>query len=213
MLKTRPPSEPLRLRPQPVFPPRRRGRAAASLYRPRRAARWSTARLIPAKTGAGEADLQARNLSFDNYTFLKQAASAQRLSRPTVAHRRAARELALYPNLNVDRPGWRGLLRDVRFRRALSLAIDRHEINQVVYFGLALEGQNTVLPAEPALSAGVRASAWAQFDLAEANRLLDELGLKQRGGDGMRLLPDGRPLEHRRRDRRRGHRADSTCCN
>ena len=31
-------------------------------------------KLIPAKTGAGEADLQARYLRFDDYTFLKQAA-------------------------------------------------------------------------------------------------------------------------------------------
>ena len=40
-------------------------------------------------------------------------------------------------------------MRDVRFRRALSLAVDRHEINQVIYFGLAIEGQNTVLPQSP----------------------------------------------------------------
>ena len=61
-------------------------------------------------------------------------------------------QLALYPNLNVNDPVWRRLLRDVRFRRALSLAINRHEINEVLYFGLAIEGQNTVLPQEPALS-------------------------------------------------------------
>ena len=40
-------------------------------------------------------------------------------------------------------------MRDVRFRRALSLAVDRHEINQAIYFGLAIEGQNTVLPQSP----------------------------------------------------------------
>ena len=58
-------------------------------------------------------------------------------------------QLALYPNLNVNDAVWRELVRDVRFRRALSLAIDRHEINQVIYFGLAIEGQNTVLPQSP----------------------------------------------------------------
>ena len=36
---------------------------------------------------------------------------------------------------------------------------------------------------------------WTQFDLAQANRLLDEIGLRERDDRGIRLLPDGRPLE------------------
>ena len=71
-------------------------------------------------------------------------------------------QLALYPNLNVDDPAWRSLVRDVRFRRALSLAVNRHEINQVIYFGLAIEGQNTVLPQSPLYEPAYR-SAWAQL--------------------------------------------------
>jgi ABC-type oligopeptide transport system, periplasmic component len=31
-------------------------------------------------------------------------------------------------------------MRDVRFRRALSIGIDRHMINRALYFGLALRG-------------------------------------------------------------------------
>jgi len=43
-------------------------------------------------------------------------------------------QIALYTlNLNAADPIWRALNRDVRFRRALSLAINRHEINQAVY--------------------------------------------------------------------------------
>ena len=49
-------------------------------------------------------------------------------------------------NEDLD-PVWRALLQDVRFRRALSLGVNRREINQVLYYGLAIEGQNTVLPA------------------------------------------------------------------
>ncbi len=76
----------------------------------------------------------------------------------------------------MTRPGGR-LVRDVRFRRALSLAIDRHEINQAIYFGLAIEGQNTVLPQSPLYRPEYR-QAWAEFDVAEANRLLDVIGLQ-----------------------------------
>ena len=37
--------------------------------------------------------------------------------------------------------------------------------------------------------------AWARYDLGEANRLLDLIGLTKRGSDDVRLLPDGRPME------------------
>ena len=82
----------------------------------------------------------------------------------------------------------------MRFRRALSLGINRHEINQVVFFGLALEGNNTVLPDSPLYRKSYR-SNWAQFDLDAANALLDEIGLDQRDDDGLRRLPDGRSLQ------------------
>ena len=76
-------------------------------------------------------------------------------------------QFALYPNLNVNDAVWRELMRDVRFRRALSLAVNRHEINQVIYFGLAIEGQNTVLPQSPLYQSAIsrrpgRATIWAR---------------------------------------------------
>jgi peptide/nickel transport system substrate-binding protein len=151
----------------------------------------ASSKIIPAKTGAGESDLQARYLTFDDYTFLK-AGEAENAYKVRLWRTGPGSQLALYPNLNVDDPAWRRLMRDVRFRRALSLAIDRHEVNQVIYFGLAIEGQNTVLPQSPLYRPKYR-SAWASYDIAEANRLLDELGLK-RSGD-LRQLPDGRPLD------------------
>ena len=153
----------------------------------------SDGKLIPAKTGAGESDLQARHLTFNDYTFLKQSekrnAKQVRLWETT----RGA-HVALYPNLNVADPGWRALMHDPRFRRALSLAIDRHEINQVIYFGLATEGNDTVHEKGPLYAEDYR-TRWARFDLDAANALLDEIGLLERNDEGIRLMPDGRPLE------------------
>ncbi len=150
------------------------------------------AALIPAKTAAGDADLQARGLSFENYTILKQA---EKRGGHHVRLWRSARgaELALYPDLNVSDGSWRVLLRDPRFRHALSLATDRHEINQVVYYGLALEGNDTVLPESP-LYRPDYAQLWANYDPAEANHLLDEIGLERDQG-GIRRMANGRPLE------------------
>ena len=149
--------------------------------------------LVPAKTGAGEADLQGRYLRMDNFTFLKSTAKRNGFDVRLWKTAKGA-HLALYPNLNTNDPEYRRLLRDVRFRRALSVAIHRYEINQVVYFRLVQESNNTVLAESPLFRPEYQGD-WTQFDLAQANRLLDELGLVERDDRGVRLLPDGRPLE------------------
>jgi peptide/nickel transport system substrate-binding protein len=149
-------------------------------------------KIVPVKTGAGESDLQARYLNFDNYTFLKQAAARNNYQVRLWVTGRGA-NFALFPNLTVADPVWRQVIRDVRFRRALSLATNRHEINVVVFYGLATEGNNTALKDSPLYDAKDQ-HAWAEYDPAKANQLLDEMGLTERDGAGYRLLPDGRPL-------------------
>lgn len=149
--------------------------------------------LIPLKTGSGESDLQARSLSFSDIPFLKEGEGRQdyavRLWTPALGS-----ELALYPNLNTADPVWREVVRDVRFRRALSLAVNRSEINQIFYYGLAIEGNNTALPGSPQYNP-TRTALWATYDIDTANALLDDMGLTERNEDGLRLLPDGRPME------------------
>ena len=101
---------------------------------------------------------------------------------------------ALYPNLTTDDPVWRALNRDQRFRAALSLAIDRHIINNAMMFGLGLEGNDTVMPESP-LDDEANRTLNATYDPDLANSLLDGIGLTERNGAGIRLLPDGRELE------------------
>ena len=150
------------------------------------------AKLIPAKAGAGESDLQARDIQFNNYTFLKKGEKTNNYR--TLLWRTAkGSHLALFPNLNVADPVWKQLFRDVRFRRALSMSIDRAQINQVLYFGLASESNNTVVPDSPLFRKEYQ-TQWAKFDRKAADKLLDEVGLKK-GPDGVRRLSDGRPLE------------------
>jgi peptide/nickel transport system substrate-binding protein len=149
-------------------------------------------KIIPAKTGAGETMLQGKDLRFADYTFLKEGEKSGGYY-VLLWRYSPGSNLTLYPNLNTKDPVWRALNRDVRYRRALSLAIDRHQINQVVFFGLAHEGANTVLPASPLFRPEYQ-SAYALHNTNEANRLLDEIGLTKRDGEGFRLLPDGRPL-------------------
>ncbi len=94
--------------------------------------------------------------------------------------------LTLYPNLTSNDEDWRKLNRDVRYRRALSLAIDRDELNEILFNGF---GQPRSVLFKPE-----HAARWAHHDPKLANELLDEIGLKQRNGNGIRRLPDGEPM-------------------
>lgn len=149
--------------------------------------------LIPAKAGAGESDLQARYIRMDNYPFLKEAENTKAIKVYLWQTARGS-HIALFPNLTAQDPVWRKVLRDVRFRRALSLAVNRDEINQSIYFGLALTTGDTVLPQSP-LYDEKRSRLWAQMDFTKANQLLDEMGLDKRNDKGTRLLPNSEPLE------------------
>ncbi len=70
---------------------------------------------------------------------------------------------------------WREVVRDVRFREALNMGIDRGEIMETVYYGFAS------LPR----------SVPSEYDPDKANQLLDEMGLDKRDAEGWRLGPDG----------------------
>lgn len=153
----------------------------------------SSPSIIPGKTGAGESDLQGIALDFSDYTFLKEAEKRYPI-KVSMWKRTQGSRVALLPNLNYADPLWRGLLRDVRVRRALSLAIDRREVNAVVFYGLAVESADTVLPDSPLYDRAF-ANAWTQHDPEKASALLDEAGLAVRGDDGIRLLPDGRKAQ------------------
>jgi peptide/nickel transport system substrate-binding protein len=150
--------------------------------------------LVAAKSNAGEADLQARGLDFRDISILKKGESDGAPYRTFLWANGAASQIALYPNLNFADPVWRKVMRDVRFRRALSMGIDRRMINRALYFGLAQEGGMTALARSPFFDTR-NMNAWAMHDTEAANALLDEMGLTKRTPAGLRKLPDGRPME------------------
>ncbi len=121
VLETRPPADRFVFKRNPYFH-RIDGAGRQLPYIDRVLMNIADSKIVPAKTGAGESDLQARYLRFDNYTFLKDAEEhngfAVRLWRTAPGS-----QLALYPNLNNNDPVWRALFRDVRFRRALSITV------------------------------------------------------------------------------------------
>ena len=149
--------------------------------------------LLVAKTNAGEADLMFRGLAMNDIPSLREGERAHGYRTHLWPLARGS-ELALYPNLTTQDPGWRALNRDVRYRRALSLAIDRRTLNNTLLFGLGTEGNDTIIPESPLYEPAFR-TLHAAYEPAEAGRLLDAAGLARRDGSGIRLMPDGRPVE------------------
>ncbi|NNM74888.1 ABC transporter substrate-binding protein [Enterovirga aerilata] len=149
--------------------------------------------LMAAKANSGDADLLFRGLTMGDIPILKEGERAKGFRTLMWPYARGS-EIALYPNLTVTDPVWRALNRDLRFRRALSLGIDRRTLNNSLLFGLGREGNNTVASESPLFEERLR-TLNAGYDPAEASRLLDEIGLTKRNAAGIRLLPDGRELE------------------
>jgi peptide/nickel transport system substrate-binding protein len=150
----------------------------------------SSSEIITAKTATGESDLQFTGLSFSDYTLLKEAETRYPIKVSLWTSTKGS-SVTLRPNLNFNDDVWRNLFQDVRVRRALSLAINRKEINKVIFYGLGNESADTVLPASP-LYKPEYSAAWSSYDPKQANALLDEAGMDKRDIYGRRLLPDGR---------------------
>ncbi len=144
------------------------------------------------KAMAGEIDMQFRHIIWTNYTLFMENRDKgdYRVLKWTSAEGSNA---LLMPNLNHKDPVLRELFENVDFRRALSLAIDREEIDQIAYLGMGKPKQAAVIPQCPYYKPEYE-RAYADYDPTMANQLLDNIGLTERDKDGFRLRPDGKTL-------------------
>lgn len=101
----------------------------------------------------------------------------------------------LFPqHYQTDDPVLTDIINHPNFVKALSVAIDREEINESLYYGLAKMGPLTVMPNSKYYKPEY-GEAYSKFDKDLANKLLDEMGLDKRDGEGIRLRSDGQPLK------------------
>lgn len=83
---------------------------------------------------------------------------------------------------------------DLKFRQAMSVAMNREEINEVAMFGLGTPQQYIGFSPTPSFVPAEWEQHFAQFDPEMAKSLLDEIGVVDTDGDGMRELPNGDPF-------------------
>lgn len=81
---------------------------------------------------------------------------------------------------------------DKRFRQAVAYSIDRDDLVKRILFGQGVPGSaGSLAPSSPWTAPGLPSY---EHDPARARALLDEIGLKDANGDGVRDLPDGSPF-------------------
>ncbi len=138
----------------------------------------------------GKIDLQNRHVEPGSYTFFKENESQGGYR---VLQWRKAETDTYFPNQTTTDPVLRELFAKPEFREALNLAINRKEISEVVFNGLLKPRQYSPVTGSPEYDPEME-RRWTEHDPKRANELLDQLGLKK-GPDGIRLRPDGKPLE------------------
>ncbi len=145
-----------------------------------------------AKASTGQLDFAGVRLPTQDIPLLKLGERDSGI-KVNIWNRLHGSDLSIQANMNYADERKRALFNDVRFRRALSMAINRDEMNEIIYFGRGTPRQVTVIPESDYFEPEF-ATAWARYDVDAANALLDEIGLVDIDGDGMRELPDGERL-------------------
>lgn len=82
-------------------------------------------------------------------------------------------------------------LHNADFRRALSMGIDRDQLNETFWLGVGSPGSVAPDPSVPQSPGEEWRTMWATRDVEQANQLLDEIGLTEKDGDGFRVRSDG----------------------
>lgn len=146
---------------------------------------------IAVKVAAGEIDMQSRGLGLGKLPVLKENEEAGNYT-VSLWSSDGASSVALQPNQSYDDPQYRELMQNRDFRYALSLAIDRDLINDIVYLGQATTTNQSVGPATSWYVEDM-AMFEADYDPEGAQALLESAGLVK-GDDGIYTFGDGSEL-------------------
>lgn len=137
----------------------------------------SDVEMLRMKALRGEMDFAREGISLSDMPVFKEY--GEKGDYRVVLYKEQGSPLVFFLNLTYKDPVWRQIVRDLRFRKAINMGINRDDINETLAFGLA-----PPVKTVPSI-----------YDPQTANRLLDEMGLTKRDDAGYRLRPDGKTLE------------------
>lgn len=149
--------------------------------------------LVKAQTAAGNLTISGVQLMTSDIPFMLRN-EARGGYRTYLWNNYFGSDVVITINQTHSDPKVNAILTDVRFRRALSLSIDREEINDILYFGQGAPRTMFVMPTSKFYDPEVLAGASIDYDPEAAERLLDDMGMVDRTGDGHRNRPGGGKL-------------------
>ena len=148
--------------------------------------------IITAQASTGQLDFAAFAMRTQDIPLLKLGERSGFVN-VYIWERLHVSDVVIQLNFNHADERLRALYWDKRFRQALSHAINRDEMNQIIYFGRGVPSQVTAHPSSSYYEEAF-AKAYIEYDPERSRALLDEMGVVDVDGDGLREYPDGSPL-------------------
>ncbi len=102
----------------------------------------------------------------------------------------AGSDFMFHVNQSVTDPEMRKWLTNADFRRALSLGIDRDQLNETFWLGVGTPGSPSPGESMPQSPGKEWRTKWSTLDVAQANKMLDGIGLAKKDSDGFRVRTD-----------------------
>ncbi len=133
----------------------------------------------------GEVDFQARHVNLANFTLYKENEADgdyQMFVGKSSGHP------AMQLNLTVQDERLSEFFNKRETRIAMSVAVDRDAINELVFDGLMTPRQYSPIEISPQ-AYPEQANAYIEYDPDMANQMLDEAGYSEKNNDGMRVWP------------------------
>jgi peptide/nickel transport system substrate-binding protein len=137
--------------------------------------------MVTLKIVAGEVDFQRESTSLVNIPLYKENEEKAGFRVQLLDMHVDSTGFFIYQTFAND--NWKKLAQDVRFRKAVSLAINRQELIDTIYYGYASLPLNTMGEEN------------SKYDVAAANALLDDIGLTEKDAEGYRKYADGTTVE------------------
>ncbi|MBE0699814.1 MAG: ABC transporter substrate-binding protein, partial [Anaerolineaceae bacterium] len=137
--------------------------------------------MVTLKIVAGEVDFQRESTALVKIPLYKE--NEEKAGFRVVLTDMHVDSTGLRFNETFNDANWQKVSQDIRFRQATSMAINRQEPIDTIYYGYASFPLKTMGEAN------------STYDVEGANKLLDEMGLTEKDGDGYRKYADGKVIE------------------
>jgi len=149
------------------------------------------------KAAAGEIDFQHRHIEMSKVPVFKENEEKSQID---VQFWGSHGAVGLAINMSYGEgdvayepdPEIKKWINNFEFRKALSLAIDRDKINEVMFLGQGDPSQPIFSKGHPYYPGDAAAQKYTELDPDESNRILDSIGLDKKDSSGMRLRTDGK---------------------